>query len=589
MNRHITVLTDADPVAEQLPLEVCRVPLKRHQLALINQCRVLEACGEPIPNTDERADVCTRMGVICDKPGAGKSFVALALTAGPPPTPLTTTVITYATNTVTITSHNTRRRHELDIIVVPHTIVLQWQRYLAHFPTLRAVVLRRNKSITEFVRDDALLGATDVVLVVNTMYNHLALLLTNRKKHVRRVVFDEADSIDIPGSIQLSCDFTWFMTASHGVLMNPRGFTMWNSSLGVAEHTTSLRASGWINHVFSSLQSAPAQYVGKLFLKNDDAFVDASFLLPDLHVHKVLCEHGKNLRVFGGLNDTRLLAYLNAHDLTGALSLLNPTLRESEENIIAAFVREHVKRQHNLRITLDGCARMYFQDDQQREQREASLRGEIEKLESIITGIRDRVREEGDCPVCMSDFQGKVLMRCCQRPICLKCSHQWLKQNHEKRCPFCKHPIGVDGFMVVDETSEQRPPVEPTKDKFATAIEMIEGSAPERKFLVFSHHQAPLFHLWNELTLREITCSYVKGRPTTVGRVLDSFSSGGTKVLFANSAYYGSGLNIEATTDIIIFHKMNADIENQIIGRAQRPGRTQPLNVWYLLYENESG
>ena len=40
-------------------------------------------------------------------------------------------------------------------------------------------------------------------------------------------------------------------------------------------------------------------------------------------------------------------------------------------------------------------------------------------------------------------------------------------------------------------------------------------------------------------------------------------------------------------SDIIIYHEMNIELETQIIGRAQRIGRSEPLNVYYLLHENE--
>ena len=46
-------------------------------------------------------------------------------------------------------------------------------------------------------------------------------------------------------------------------------------------------------------------------------------------------------------------------------------------------------------------------------------------------------------------------------------------------------------------------------------------------------------------------------------------------------------MNLENTTDIIILHKMNKDIEMQAIGRAQRYGREGNLRVWKLYYQNE--
>ena len=32
---------------------------------------------------------------------------------------------------------------------------------------------------------------------------------------------------------------------------------------------------------------------------------------------------------------------------------------------------------------------------------------------------------------------------------------------------------------------------------------------------------------------------------------------------------------------------MDLELENQVIGRAQRCGRTTVLNIWKLMYENE--
>jgi hypothetical protein len=44
-------------------------------------------------------------------------------------------------------------------------------------------------------------------------------------------------------------------------------------------------------------------------------------------------------------------------------------------------------------------------------------------------------------------------------------------------------------------------------------------------------------------------------------------------------------MNFEYVTDIIMVHKTSN--AQQIIGRAQRPGRTHRLNIHNLLYANE--
>ena len=79
----------------------------------------------------------------------------------------------------------------------------------------------------------------------------------------------------------------------------------------------------------------------------------------------------------------------------------------------------------------------------------------------------------------------------------------------------------------------------------------------------------------------------MKGSTGRINNIIEQYKSDELDILLLNSRYFGSGLNLENTTDIFMFHKMNESIENQVIGRAQRPGRTQVLNVYRLLYQNE--
>ena len=47
-------------------------------------------------------------------------------------------------------------------------------------------------------------------------------------------------------------------------------------------------------------------------------------------------------------------------------------------------------------------------------------------------------------------------------------------------------------------------------------------------------------------------------------------------------------MNFENSSDILFVHKMDKNMEKQVIGRAQRMGRKSVLNIIYLEYENES-
>ena len=80
------------------------------------------------------------------------------------------------------------------------------------------------------------------------------------------------------------------------------------------------------------------------------------------------------------------------------------------------------------------------------------------------------------------------------------------------------------------------------------------------------------------------------GQGSVISSKVNSFkedSPNSIKALMLNSNYFGSGLNLENATDLIIYHNMNEELTQQVIGRAQRPGRKNKLNIYVLCYENE--
>jgi hypothetical protein len=54
-----------------------------------------------------------------------------------------------------------------------------------------------------------------------------------------------------------------------------------------------------------------------------------------------------------------------------------------------------------------------------------------------------------------------------------------------------------------------------------------------------------------------------------------------------NAQSFGAGMNLQCTTDIVLFHRFTKQMEEQIIGRGQRLGRTDRLNILYLIHSNE--
>lgn len=68
---------------------------------------------------------------------------------------------------------------------------------------------------------------------------------------------------------------------------------------------------------------------------------------------------------------------------------------------------------------------------------------------------------------------------------------------------------------------------------------------------------------------------------------LDKYKDQQVQVLFLNSIQDGVGLNLENTTHIVLLHKTNPKLIEQVVCRAHRPGRQTQLKIICIYHENE--
>jgi hypothetical protein len=110
---------------------------------------------------------------------------------------------------------------------------------------------------------------------------------------------------------------------------------------------------------------------------------------------------------------------------------------------------------------------------------------------------------------------------------------------------------------------------------------------PTARVLMFSSYDASFTKLEDSLDAAGINYSMLNGSQARIAKLLKEFKSGKYNVLFLNARNMGAGLNIESASHVMLFHRMSSELESQIIGRANRLGRTTPLEVVYLVHENE--
>jgi len=117
---------------------------------------------------------------------------------------------------------------------------------------------------------------------------------------------------------------------------------------------------------------------------------------------------------------------------------------------------------------------------------------------------------------------------------------------------------------------------------------LIECKKENGQVLIFSDFQGSFKHLPSLIERIGMTYSDLcKGTSELINEEIEKYKNKQTEILFIESSSDGCGLNLQNTTHLIFLHRTDERLRNQIIGRAQRQGRTIPLKVISLYNSNE--
>ena len=216
----------------------------------------------------------------------------------------------------------------------------------------------------------------------------------------------------------------------------------------------------------------------------------------------------------------------------------------------------------------------------------------VASIESRITAIQERIKRASDqtCPICYCDISSPAVTPCCQQLFCFSCICESLKRV--AACPLCRERIpDLKLLQVVGNggpSIEQKPDPNKKLNKKEALIQFLKAN-PTAKVLMFSGYDASFSGLETKLTDEGISYATVNGSLGRINKLLREFKAGKYNILFLNARNMGAGLNIEAASHVVLFHRMSSELEKQIIGRAMRLGRTASLDVVHLVHENELG
>jgi hypothetical protein len=515
--------------------------------------------------------VATNVGILADLAGTGKSLTILALIAHRGP----------------INSHWTPETNGIDIkpsyadtsvVIAPKNVVPQWVGYITNQTSLSHHV-----------------GSTvDPAVDVNLLSDEEAVDFFTSPVHVRRIVIDELDSLRISvlaRKIRARCQFIWLVTATPGRLLT-RELDLYSYFTSDGEYTGGLNSKR-LQLFFNSLAfprcllaNISSTCFDGIVIRNDPLFVEQSIRLPKPVHRTVVCERPNLLRILPDHDLTRLSACLEAHDYQGLSRHLRCELKRPVD-VVTALIEKYRQRISQLSRQVEAVREMgptTFETlfpGLSRNDRIKFLNREIDSAESRLDSISGRLRalSKEMCGICLEGLQpdrAVMLMSCCQNLLCPECSVDY--RTSRDRCPYCREELEM--ILLSEEATFNREELVRI-DKIDWLVRTVREK-PEGKFLVFSNYDDTFRQIAARLEKRSIDCLIVDDRHAVENR--DLFEK--TNVLLLNSMRYGAGLNLQLTTDLVVFHELDQYLNEQVIGRAQRIGRKESLNVYYLKYEH---
>jgi hypothetical protein len=613
-------LTSGANTVEQ-PTDI-KVPLRNHQKAILFEMEQREqqlSKGMDISG----AKVFSRFAFLGDSVGVGKSLMVLGHIARLKYLSRLPTMAVLDTNSTSLMY--SLHEHEFGshlreigcLIVVPHTLYRQWQTYIKEQTNLKFFGVQTNK----ILNGDGVvnkLQTADVVLVSNTLYGNLQQIARENHFLWKRVFYDEADTLHIPSTrIAPDTRFTWLISASWSNLLFPNQSlyitvnmlneminrpsyniqpelkellrsTLQNSSHGLYTYMRHYMVSA---SFFREFVHTANPYRGRLVLRCSDTFVKESITLPPITIRNITCKPSIVHQVIQHAIPASVRTLLHAGDVQGALQELG-VKAEEPMSLVQAVSENRLKELDRLKKTYEFKSNLEYATPQAKENALKTLKERMSSLEEQIKQLKERVENYKTemCPICFDEPQKPTFTPCCSRIFCAACILTSL--TRQTTCPLCRAQITASGLrslatepIAKNELIDPNEGPQPLK-KTEQLLELLKQK-PEGKFLVFSRYDNPFLQITSEIEGMNISVKQVKGNKDVIAATLKSFEAGKTKVLLLNSIEAGAGMNITAATDVILLHAMTHEEEKQILGRAYRMGRKEPLSVVRLLHPEE--
>jgi SNF2 family DNA or RNA helicase len=518
------------PISQQPPYSL--FPLWEHQKRMVTRCLEIE---ESLRGTPEP------IGIMADKPGTGKTFTALSLILH-------------------------KRSSESNIIVVPQNIFEQWNTAIKTFCDLSKI---RYKSFTtysdiaEIYKDKNVFNNLDIILTTSLYYHLVSGSINGLKIKINRVFFDEIDTIQSMIREPIQCGFIWFISASFK-----------DDKIGCYK----------LNDISNRMVVC------------DEEVISRSLNLKPPVETQIPC-YNLFTEMVTDILPQRTISELNALDFNTTTYKFITTVPANEKEYLEYLLEDLKEIISNNSINIENISLAKREMEESGfftgfilQQKSQSFSNQMKTSESNIMGARalkqqlyERLRDKQICPISFANLENgnKVISKCCKMCYSKECIKK------DMTCNLCEAKLKYPGSFLEEKKLVSRKPKETRVYKIDELKKLIDV-LDRKKNIIFSDFPAIFKELEEYLKSKKIEFITLDGGSIeSINGAVKQYKNGPTSYLLVDSSMNGCGMNFENTDNIIFIHKTNPELEKQVVGRAQRPGRKTVLNIYRLLHANE--
>jgi hypothetical protein len=595
-------------------------------------------------DVDPNPTIESRVGILANKPGSGKSAVVLSLCSAPCSTKnemITTTGNLYYRKVDSLhTDRANKAQVVANLIICNPKLLMQWAGYMKDF-NYPAYVITNKTKIPNTYEDFVKICKTNRVIFLSSAS------LQGLTSYIDRIWFDrifidEIDSMEFPGcsGLKFFANFIWWVSATPLTIMSNIGCNRRGVGAMFKEYLVTMTC---FHQITDSL---------RLFtVRCSDEEIDACIALPPYTIEDIFVPQSTALRLTQGIiEDQRFQNFLRGDRLDQAISLLNGTGTTTIATLAEAATAWMDANITNLQAELEYVQKTVMpigsKQEEQKLERMASIAARLHEAERKKGILLERIAASTDCMICCDGLTNPVATKCCTQAFCVVCIKAWLAQKPS--CPNCRArldeskdflvkapemkkqaPVAVDdeGSSSANATTEATAKKEKGGAKKRKAGDMLSAASapsstssssaaaaaatvavvaaprerPRTKIAallqVLENSQRSLIYIecvGDDTTTRIKASLEEKGikvlslaghTATTCMKIIEQLREATTKTcLMVSSIQHSAGFNLQFVDTIVMYQRMG-DRETQIIGRGMRPGRTEPLKVYRILYQ----